>query len=81
VARPHRQVRQAFQADPSLLGAPETQGFGKEAAESPVVVRADKEYVLRKKGKPDPAPAKAEKRVASRYYQLKSGCVLGADNE
>jgi len=27
--------------------------------------------VLRKKGKPDPTPARAEKRTASRFYQLK----------
>jgi len=33
-------------------------------------------YVLRKKGKPDPIPARAEKRTASRYYQLKSGHAL-----
>ena len=36
----------------------------------------NKGYVLRKKGKPDPTPARAEKRTTSRYYQLKSGCVL-----
>ena len=35
----------------------------------------NKGYVLRKKGKPDPIPARAEKRTASRFYQLKSGCV------
>jgi len=43
------------------------------------VVRAEtpqKGYVLRKKGKPDPTPARAEKRTASRYYQLKSGHAL-----
>ena len=43
-------------------------------------VRAEKPeqrgYVLRKKGKPDPTPARAEKRTASRYYQLKSGHAL-----
>jgi len=33
-------------------------------------------YVLRKKGKPDPTPARAEKRTASRFYQLKSGHAL-----
>jgi hypothetical protein len=32
--------------------------------------------VLRKKGKPDPTPARAEKRTASRFYQLKSGHAL-----
>ena len=32
--------------------------------------------VLRKKGKPDPTPARAEKRTASRFYQLKSGNAL-----
>ena len=32
--------------------------------------------MLRKKGKPDPTPARAEKRTASRYYQLKSGHAL-----
>ena len=36
----------------------------------------NKGYVLRKKGKPDPTPARAEKRTASRYYQLKSGHAL-----
>jgi len=33
-------------------------------------------YILRKKGKPDPTPARAEKRAASRFYQLKSGHAL-----
>ena len=33
----------------------------------------NKGYVLRKKGKPDPTTASAEKRTASRFYQLKSG--------
>jgi len=33
-------------------------------------------YVLRKKGKPDPTPARAEKRMAARYYQLMSGHAL-----
>jgi len=33
-------------------------------------------YVLRKKGKPDPAPARAEKRTAARFYQLMSGHAL-----
>jgi len=33
-------------------------------------------YVLRTKGKPDPTPARAEKRTASRYYKLKSGHAL-----
>jgi len=33
-------------------------------------------YVLREKGKPDPTPARAEKRAASRFYQLKSGNAL-----
>jgi len=33
-------------------------------------------YVLRKKGKPDRTPARAEKRTASRFYQLKSGHAL-----
>jgi len=32
--------------------------------------------VLRKKGKPDPTLARAEKRTAARFYQLKSGHVL-----
>jgi len=36
----------------------------------------NKGYVLRKKGKPDPTPARAEKRTASRFYQLKSGHAL-----
>jgi len=36
----------------------------------------NKRYVLRKKRKPDPTPARAEKRTASRYYQLKSGHAL-----
>jgi len=35
--------------------------------------RLNKGYVLRKKGKPDPTPARAEKRTAARFYQLKSG--------
>ena len=33
-------------------------------------------YVLRKKGKPDPTPTRAEKRTASRFYQLKSGHAI-----
>jgi len=33
-------------------------------------------YVLRKRGKPDPTPTRAEKRTASRFYQLKSGHAL-----
>ena len=33
-------------------------------------------YVLRKKGKPDPTPARAEERTASRFYQLKYGHAL-----
>jgi len=33
-------------------------------------------YVLQKRGKPDPTPARAEKRTASRFYQLKSGHAL-----
>jgi len=33
-------------------------------------------YVLGKKGKPDPTPARAEKRTASRFYQLKPGNAL-----
>ena len=41
----------------------------------------NKGYVLRDKGKPDPIPARAEKRTASRFYQLKSGRGLGADEE
>ena len=45
-------------------------------AGSPVVVRAETGYVLRKMGKPDPTPARAEKRTASRVYQLKSGHAL-----
>ena len=32
--------------------------------------------MLRKKGKPDPTPARAEKRTASQFYQLKSGHAL-----
>ena len=32
--------------------------------------------MLRKKGKPGPTPARAEKRTASRFYQLKSGNAL-----
>jgi len=36
----------------------------------------NKGYVLRTKGKPDPTPARTEKRTASRYYQLKSGNAL-----
>jgi len=32
--------------------------------------------VLRKKGKPDPTPARAEKRLASLFYQLKSRHAL-----
>jgi len=38
--------------------------------------RFNKGYVLRKKGKPDPTPARAEKRTAARFYvPLKSGRV------
>jgi len=33
--------------------------------------KLNREYVLRKKGKPDPTPARAEKRAPSRFYQLK----------
>jgi len=33
-------------------------------------------YMLWKNGKPDPTPARAEKRTASRFYQLKSGHAL-----
>ena len=36
----------------------------------------NKGYVLRKKGKTNPTPARAEKRTASWFYQLKSGHVL-----
>jgi len=36
----------------------------------------NKGYVLREKGKPDPTPVMAEKRTASRFYQLKSGHAL-----
>ena len=32
--------------------------------------------MLRKKGKPDPTPGRAEKRTALRFYQLKSGHAL-----
>ena len=32
--------------------------------------RPNKGCVLREKGKPDPTPARAEKRTASRFYQL-----------
>jgi len=32
--------------------------------------------VRQKKGNPDPTPTKAEKRTASRYYQLKSRHTL-----
>jgi len=38
--------------------------------------KLNKGYVLRTKGKPDPTPARAEKRTASRYYQLKLGHAL-----
>ena len=38
--------------------------------------RLNKGYVLRKKGKPGPTPARAEKRTAARFYQLKSGHAL-----
>jgi len=33
-------------------------------------------YVLWEKGKPDPTPARAEKRTASRFYQPESGYAL-----
>jgi len=36
----------------------------------------NKGYVLRKKGKPDLTPARAEKRTASRSYHFKSGYTL-----
>jgi len=45
-------------------------------AGSPVVVRAETtQQGVRPLGesKPDPTPARAEKRTASRFYQLKSG--------
>jgi len=50
-------------------------------AGSPVVVRAETAQQglrspTKKKGKPDPTPASAEKRTASRLYQLKSGHAL-----
>jgi len=64
---------------PGPPGPPEAQGVRKEVAGSAVLVRAEtlnKGYVLRKKGKPDPAPAKAEKRTASRCCLLKSGHAL-----
>jgi len=54
-----------------IPGAPTAQSDGKEVAGS--MVRAEKGYVLRKKGKLDPTPARAEKRTASRYYQLAAG--------
>ena len=38
--------------------------------------RLNKVYVLRKEDKPDPTPARAEKRTAARFYQLKSGHAL-----
>jgi len=61
--------------------APTAQSDREEVAGSTVMVRAQKPdlnggYVLRKKGKPDPTPARAEKRTASRFYQLKSGHAL-----
>jgi len=33
-------------------------------------------YVLWKNGKPNPAPARAEERTASQFYQLKSACAF-----
>jgi len=48
-------------------------------AGSPVAGRAkttQQGYVLREKGKLDSTPARAEKRTASRFYQLKSGYTL-----
>jgi len=50
-------------------------------AGSPVVVRAEQlnrpaTFSEKKKGKPDPTPARTEKRTASRIYQLKSGHAL-----
>ena len=33
----------------------------------------NKGYVLLEKDQPDPTPARAEKRMASRFYQLKTG--------
>ena len=44
-------------------------------AGSPVGVSGDISTRDMCKGKPDPNPARAEKRTASRFYQLKSGCV------
>jgi len=38
--------------------------------------RLNKRYVLREKGKPESTLARAEKRTASRFYQLKSGHAL-----
>ena len=53
-----------------IPSAPAAQGVGKERG------NLDKGYVLRKKGKPDPTPTRAEKRTASRFYRLKSGHAL-----
>ena len=69
-----RQIRTPVHAA-NLPGLPEAQGIG-EVAGSPAVVQAETTQqgcVLREKGKPDPIPARAEKRTASRFYQLKSG--------
>jgi len=38
-------------------------------------------YVLRKKGKPDPTPARAEKTTASRYYSLPAAVIEGNEGE
>ena len=38
--------------------------------------RPNKGYAIRENGKPDPTAARAEKRTASRFYQLKSGHAL-----
>jgi len=47
-----------------------------EARSWPERRQLNKGHVLREIGKPDPAPARAEKRwTASRFYLLKPGCI------
>ena len=82
--RPRGRVAGACRRHPAarttdIPTTPTTQGDGKKRPEARSWCERrhlNKGYVLRKKGKPDPTPARVEKRTASRYYQLKSGHAL-----
>jgi len=66
-----------YGTDPSLLDASEAQALGEEVAgrdnSTKGICSGRRASRIR--------PGKAEKRTASRYYQLKSVCVLEADKE